>query len=61
MEDRSGLQMEPTSQRPSQTVVVEIEGEVPFSVFLSIIEIARIYYFIGLTEKQERIKDLFVV
>ena len=41
--------------------MVKIEGEVPFSVFLSIIEIARIYYFIGLTEKQERIKDLFVV
>lgn len=40
---------------------VELEDEEPFSVYLSMNEIARIYYFRGLTRKQERIRDLFVV
>lgn len=39
----------------------EIEEEVPFSVYLSMNEITRIYYFKGLTKKQEQIRDLFVV
>lgn len=40
---------------------VEIDLEESFSIYLSIIDIARIYYFRGLTKKQERIRDLFVV
>lgn len=40
---------------------VEIDLEETHSIYLSIIDIARIYYFRGLTKKQERIKDLFVV
>lgn len=39
----------------------EVETEDIFSVYLSMNEITRIYYFKGLTKKQERIKDLFVV
>jgi len=40
---------------------VDIDMEETFSIYLSIIDIARIYYFRGLTKKQERIKDLFVL
>jgi integrase len=40
---------------------VTVGNEIPFSVYLSEMEIARIYYFVGLTKKQERIRDLFVV
>ena len=40
---------------------VEFDLEETNSIYLSIIDIARIYYFRGLTKKQERIKDLFVV
>lgn len=40
---------------------VKINTEEPFSIFLSMNEITRIYYFQGLTRKQERIRDLFVV
>lgn len=40
---------------------VNIDGEESFSVYLSMNEITRIYYFKGLTKKQERIRDLFVV
>lgn len=40
---------------------VIINDEEVFSVFLSMNEITRIYYFQGLTNKQQRIKDLFVV
>jgi integrase len=39
----------------------EVELEDIFSVYLSMNEITRIYYYKGLTKKQERIKDLFVV
>jgi integrase len=37
-----------------------ISGD-PFSVYLSMNDVARIYYFHGLTLKQERIRDLFVI
>jgi len=40
---------------------VTIENEIPFNVYLSMNEIARIYFFKGLTRKQEAIKDLFIV
>jgi integrase len=40
---------------------VELDLEENFSIFLSIIDIARIYYFKGLTKQQERIRDLFVI
>lgn len=40
---------------------VTIEKEDPFSVYLSLNEITRIYYFKGLTKKQEAIRDLFIV
>jgi integrase len=40
---------------------VEIDQEEIPAVYLTMNEIARIYYFQGLTKKQERIKDLFVV
>lgn len=40
---------------------VTLPEEDSFSVYLSMNEITRIYYFRGLTKKQERIKDLFVV
>lgn len=40
---------------------VTIDDEDVFSVFLSMNEITRIYYFKGLTKKQERIRDLFIV
>jgi len=40
---------------------VNVDKEDPFAVYLSTNEITRIYYFKGLTAKQERIKDLFIV
>lgn len=40
---------------------VDIDSEDSFSVYLSLNEITRIYYFQGLTAKQQRIRDLFVV
>jgi len=40
---------------------VKVDPEEPFSVYLSSNEITRIYYYIGLTKKQERIRDLFIV
>ena len=40
---------------------VELEDDIPFSVYLSMNEITRIYYFQGLTRFQERIRDLFVL
>lgn len=40
---------------------VTVREEESFAVFLSMNDIARIYYFKGLTKFQERIKDLFVV
>lgn len=40
---------------------INLDAEDTFSVFLSMNEITRIYYFVGLTKKQERIRDLFVV
>jgi len=40
---------------------VDIKLEPSFSIFLSMNKITRIYYFRGLTKKQERIRDLFVV
>lgn len=40
---------------------VMVDKEDSFSVFLSANEITRIYYFIGLTKKQEAIRDLFIV
>lgn len=40
---------------------VEYDNEVPQSVYLTMNEITRIYYFLGLTKKQEAIRDLFVV
>jgi integrase len=40
---------------------VEIKLEPSFSIFLSMNDITRVYYFKGLSKKQERIKDLFVV
>lgn len=40
---------------------VDYDGEDPFSIHLSMNEITRIYYFIGLTKKQQQIRDLFVI
>jgi integrase len=40
---------------------INIENEDVFSVFLSMNEITRIYYYPGLTKKQQRIRDLFVI
>lgn len=40
---------------------IAIDEEDHFAVYLSMNEITRIYYFNGLTKKQERIRDLFVV
>jgi len=40
---------------------VNVEDEDTFSVYLSMNEITRIYFFQGLTKKQQRIRDLFVV
>lgn len=40
---------------------VDLRSEESFSIALSPNDIARIYYFTGLTKKQERIRDLFVV
>jgi len=40
---------------------VTVDDEELSSVYLSMNEITRIYYFKGLTRKQERIKDLFVI
>lgn len=40
---------------------VTVDDEEHFSVYLSMNEITRIYYFKGLTKKQEAIRDLFVV
>lgn len=40
---------------------VDIDSEDTFNVYLSMNEITRIYYFKGLTFKQQRIRDLFVV
>lgn len=40
---------------------IDYDGEDSFSVYLSMNEITRIYYFLGLTKKQERIRDLFVI
>lgn len=40
---------------------VEVDYEPSFSVYLTMNEITRIYYFLGLTRKQEAIRDLFVV
>lgn len=40
---------------------VNIEDEETPAVYLTPNEIARIYYFKGLTKKQERIRDLFIV
>lgn len=39
----------------------QINDEDSFSVFLSMNDITRIYYFKGLTKAQEKIKDLFVL
>lgn len=40
---------------------VTVDPEEIFTVYLSMNEITRIYYFKGLTKKQERIRDLFIV
>lgn len=40
---------------------VNYEGEEPFSIYLSLNEISRIYFFDRLSKKQEKIRDLFVV
>lgn len=40
---------------------VDVAQEEPYSVFLSMNEITRIYYFQGLTKKQQIIRDLFVI
>ena len=40
---------------------VSVDPEEPFSVYLSMNEVTRIYYFKGLTRKQEAIRDLFIV
>jgi len=40
---------------------VDISGEESFSISLSMNDISRIYYFKGLSNKQERIKDLFII
>jgi len=40
---------------------VTIEDEETFAVYLSMNEITRIYYYRGLSHKQQRIRDLFIV
>lgn len=40
---------------------VEVDSEEMPTVYLSQNEIARIYYYQGLTKKQERIRDLFII
>lgn len=40
---------------------VDMEDEEPFSIYLTMNEITRIYYFKGLTKKQERVRDLFII
>ncbi len=40
---------------------VVIDDEDAFSVYLSMNEITRVYFFKGLTHKQQRIRDLFVI
>lgn len=40
---------------------VEVEADEGFFVYLSMNEITRIYYYKGLSPKQERAKDLFVI
>lgn len=40
---------------------VNVDAEDHFAVYLSMNEITRVYYFKGLTKKQEEIRDLFVV
>lgn len=40
---------------------VDIDNEEIYSIFLSMNEITRIYYYQGLTKKQQKIRDLFVV
>lgn len=40
---------------------VQVKTDEPFSIYLSMNEITRIYYFKGLTKKQERIRDLFII
>jgi integrase len=40
---------------------VDIDDEEGTSIYLTLNEITRIYYFIGLTKKQQRIRDLFIV
>lgn len=40
---------------------VDVDDEISFTIHLSMNEITRIYYFPGLTKKQARIRDLFVV
>lgn len=40
---------------------VSMESDEGYSVYLSMNEITRIYYFKGLSKKQERAKDLFVI
>lgn len=41
--------------------LVDVKPEATFAVYLSVIEITRIYYFQGLTKAEERIKDLFIL
>lgn len=40
---------------------VNVDDEDIFSIYLSMNEITRIYYYQGLTKKQQRIRDLFIV
>jgi len=40
---------------------VSVKGEDSFAVYLTMSEITRLYYFKGLTKKQEKIRDLFIV
>jgi len=40
---------------------VEVKSDPPEKIYLSMNQVSRIYYFIGLTKKQERVRDLFVV
>jgi integrase len=40
---------------------VDVDSDESFSVYLSLNEITRIYYFTGLTKKQESIRDLFII
>lgn len=40
---------------------IQMNDEESFSVFLSMNDITRIYYYKGLTKAQEKIKDLFII